>query len=307
MVAVGLTILTTVLYVIGDNQNLFGSTIKIHADFTNVNGLTTGNNVRYVGIDVGTVSNIEIINDSLVRVEMTIESEAKEFIRTNAIANIGTDGLMGNKLVSINAVPGNSPYIKDGVEIKTIAPLDTDAIMRTLSQTNTEMYTIAYNLRSITEKIDGENMVWNLLGDSVIGNNIRSTMKNVDKSSEELKYLITSLREMSGDIERGEGLMGTLLHDTVIMQRVDKTMRNLQVVSDSLGHLTNDIARITEHVKGGKGAAGTILMDEKFDQNLNETIENMKKASKSLEENMEALKHNFLFRRYFKNQKKEDE
>lgn len=304
MVMVGLVLLLAALYMIGDKQNLFGSTIKLRAHFSNVNGLTVGNNVRYVGIDVGTVSDIQIINDSSVMVEMTIEAGAMEYIRKNAIASIGTDGLMGNKLVNISSVPGTAAYIKEGDILETRIPLDTDEIMRTLSSTNDDMYQIAENLKSITTKIEQDNMIWNLLGDSAIARNIRSTMANIDQSSKELVGLTRSFNQITKDVQSGEGLLGTVLYDSSLVVKINSTLNNLQGVSDSLVRLSSDISDITKHVKRGEGAAGKMLMDEKTDQDLTETMENLKKSSVLLNENLEALKRSLLFRRYFRKQEK---
>ena len=102
-VLAGTAFLIVALYFIGNKQNLFGSTFKISAQFNNVNGLMIGNNVRFSGIDVGTVESVEIINDSMVNVVMIIEKDVQKFIRKNAVASVGTDGLMGNKLVNINS------------------------------------------------------------------------------------------------------------------------------------------------------------------------------------------------------------
>lgn len=306
MVIVGLTLLIAAMYLIGDKQNLFGSTIKIKAKFSNVNGLTVGNNVRYVGIDVGTVSDIYIMNDSLVSVEMTVESEAIEYIRTNAIASIGTDGLMGNKLVNIHSTEGESPYIKEGDILETIAPIDTDEVMRTLSETNDDMHMIAVNLKSITEKIEGENMIWKMLGDSIISNNIKNTMKNIEATSSELAYFTQTFRNITNDIQSGKGLVGSLLYDSTLFKKMDNTFTNIQNVSDSVSQLTTDISTISGKVKKGEGAAGTLLMNEDFEDDLTETVKNMKNASQALEENLEALKHNILFRRYFKKKQKKE-
>lgn len=302
----GVLFFITGLYLIGDKQNLFGSTIQVKANFSNVNGLNRGNNVRYAGIDVGTVNNVQIMNDSMVLVEMTIESEATSFIRTNAIASIGTDGLMGNKLVNINSVPGDASYIQEGDILESIAPLDADRIMRTLSQTNEDMYLIAENLKKITDKIEQENMVWNLLADSAISKNIKNTMKNIEYTTSDLTNLTQSFKNVVEDIQTGKGMVGALLYDTVLINKMDDTFSNIQEVSDSLARLTNDISDIANQVKKGEGAIGKVLSDEQFNDDLSETVTNMKNASHMLEENLEALKHNVLFRRYFKKKEKEE-
>lgn len=74
-IATGTVLLVAALYLIGNKQNLFGSTFKISAQFKNVNGLMSGNNVRFGGIDIGTVKSVEIISDSSVNVVMIINNK----------------------------------------------------------------------------------------------------------------------------------------------------------------------------------------------------------------------------------------
>src|SRR3989344_5478928 len=108
-----------VLYMIGSKRNLFSSNILISAKFYNADGLMSGNSVRFAGINIGTVKNVEIINDTTVLVQMVIESNVTTHIKKNSIASIGTDGLMGNKLVNIGSVNEAAETIEEGDELKT--------------------------------------------------------------------------------------------------------------------------------------------------------------------------------------------
>ena len=129
-VMAGLVFLIFSLYMIGRNRSLFGSTFTITASFSNVNGLVPGNNVRYSGIDVGTVDRIQLINDTVVHVSMLLDQDVRQHIRQNAIASIGTDGLMGNKIISIKSQPGDAPIITDGGFIQSRIPVETDAMLQ---------------------------------------------------------------------------------------------------------------------------------------------------------------------------------
>ena len=101
-VIAGSLLLILGLYMIGKNKNIFGRTITITAYFDNISGLQPGNNVRYSGIDIGTVDGVRILNDSTIEVSMNIKDEMVEIVRMNSFASIGTDGLMGNKLINID-------------------------------------------------------------------------------------------------------------------------------------------------------------------------------------------------------------
>ena len=74
-VAGGLTLFVLAIFVIGKQKNLFNPVFKLTSTFYNVSGLQVGNNIRFSGINVGTVDNISIINDSTVKVDMLIKKD----------------------------------------------------------------------------------------------------------------------------------------------------------------------------------------------------------------------------------------
>ena len=124
-VIIGTLFFVASMYFIGDKQNLFGSTFKIKSIFNNVNGLQKGNNVRFLGIDVGTVNKIEIINDTSILVTMIIKEESRAFIKKNSISTIGTDGLMGNKLINITPKNSSSQVVNEGDTLVTLSEIIT--------------------------------------------------------------------------------------------------------------------------------------------------------------------------------------
>src|SRR5688572_13073658 len=124
-VTVGVLILVISLYFIGSKKNMFGDTFTLYAIFNDVNGLKKGNNVRYGGIEIGIVENISVINDTSIRVEMKLESDMKHVIRKNSTAAVGTDGLMGDKLININAGNVTSAVVEDGGQIYSMPIIDT--------------------------------------------------------------------------------------------------------------------------------------------------------------------------------------
>ena len=67
----GTLVLAVALYLLGSKRNLFSSTITVEATFHQVSGLRPGNNVRYMGINVGTVEKIIIASDTCQEEAMT--------------------------------------------------------------------------------------------------------------------------------------------------------------------------------------------------------------------------------------------
>ena len=98
-IVAGLVLLVLGLYFIGKQKNLFVSVFPIKAVFNNVSGLKVGNNVRFGGIAVGTVDGIQLLTDTSVEVNMNIKSEVRKFIKRDASASIGSDGLVGDRVV----------------------------------------------------------------------------------------------------------------------------------------------------------------------------------------------------------------
>ena len=208
-VAGGLALFVLAIFIIGKQKNLFNPVYTLHTTFYNVSGLQIGNNIRFSGINIGTVDNITIINDSTVRVDMSIKKEVMKFIKKDSEVAIGSEGLIGDRLIIITQGSSNAPLAQDGQQLTSKEPVETDTIMASLQVTAGNAEVISQQLAEIMTKING-----------------------------------------------GEGTLGRLIQDTTIAE------------------------------------------------NLNQTIVNLKKSSKGLGENMEAAKHNFLLRGYFKKKEK---
>jgi phospholipid/cholesterol/gamma-HCH transport system substrate-binding protein len=303
-VIVGTTLLITALYIIGSKQNLFGSTFKISAQFNDVNGLMKGNNVRFAGINVGTVESVNIITDTSVNVIMIIENNAQQYIKKNALASVGTDGLMGNKLVNINSVNAESPIIDENDVLQSLKPVEMDQMVRTLDVTNENIKVISSNLRNITDKINSKNSLWNLLMDTIVAENIKTAVVNIKLMSNQGLYITGDLKGITDGIKKGKGTIGALVTDTIISSSIKQTVVKLQRISDSAAIVTGDISHIIRKLNQGKGSAGILLNDTNLIYNLNKGVKSIDKGAITLNEDLEALKHTWPLKKYFKKQSK---
>jgi phospholipid/cholesterol/gamma-HCH transport system substrate-binding protein len=303
-VLVGTAFLIGSLYIIGNKQNLFGDTFRISAQFKNVNGLMVGNNVRYSGIDVGTVEAIEIINDSSVNVVMVIEENIRKYIKKNALAAIGTDGLMGNKLVNINSVKQVARGIEEGDVLASVQPIEQDEMIRTLNSTNENMKAITGNLRTITERINSKNTLWSLLMDTNIASNVKASIVNIKIASKQSAILTGNIRNITENLQNGKGTLGALIVDTTISGKLKQVVVRFEKVSDSVAIITGNVSQVVNGIQNGKGSVGILLKDTMFVHDLNESMNNINKGSVLLNEDLEALRHSWLFRKYFRKQEK---
>ena len=168
--------------------------------------------MRFSGINVGTVDQIKIINDSTVQVALLIKKDVQKFIKEDSEAGIGSEGIIGDKVVIISQGGNSNKVIKEGQLIASTEPVETDAIME-----------------------------------------------------------------------------------------------SLQITADNAAIASEEVAEILAKVNDGKGSLGKLINDDSMAKDLDATMTNLKTSTKKLDENMEAAKHNFLLRGYFKKKEKAKE
>src|SRR5579864_5936362 len=183
-IVVGLVLLVFGLFFIGKQKNLFVSVFQIKAVFNNVSGLKVGNNIRFGGITVGTVDGIQLITDTSVLVNMNIKSEVRKFIKQDATASIGSDGLVGDRVVLISPGSMNREPVKDNEILVSHTPVETEQILAGLKTSADNAAIITQQLSEVAYKINhGRGIISRLLGDSSLGNNLNATMVNLKKGT----------------------------------------------------------------------------------------------------------------------------
>lgn len=186
-VAGGLAIFVLAIFIIGRQKNLFNPVFKLTTTFYNVSGLQVGNNIRFSGINVGTVDNIVIINDSTVRVDMLVRKEVHQFIKSDCQVTIGSEGIIGDRLLVITQGSTDAPLAKEGQKLISTEPVETDAIMASLEVTAANAEVISEQLADIMSYINsGRGTLGRLIKDTAIAENLNQTMVNLKTSSKGL-------------------------------------------------------------------------------------------------------------------------
>ena len=192
-VSVGIAVFIIAIYFIGARQQLFRSTFHVSGVFKDVSGLQPGNNVRLSGINVGTVEDISIVSDTSIRVEILVDESTRRFIKKDAVAGIGSEGLMGNKVIILNPGTGGKKEIEDNDTVQTIQPISMDDIMVSLKSTIDNTSTITTSLSKITNNIQsGKGTIGRLLMDQSMARNFDSSIVNLKQGSEGLRNLVDS-------------------------------------------------------------------------------------------------------------------
>jgi phospholipid/cholesterol/gamma-HCH transport system substrate-binding protein len=303
-VLAGLIFLILLMYMIGKNKNMFGSNYMLKARFQNVQGLVAGNNVRFSGIQAGTVKKIAILNDTVIEVTMLMEKRMQTIIRQNAIASIGSEGLVGNKVVNI--VPGKYPaaLAAEGDILPTKKTVDTDEIIQTLNKTSDDIAIITSEIKTILQHINSSTGILTLLDDKSIPGNIKASLANILTATDKASRFTANLNNILADIKNGKGSLGALISDTAISMNLNAAILKLKAVGNETDTLAQEINRmvtgIQQDINSGKGTVNALLKDSLMVIKLNSSLDNIQKGTDGFNQNMEALKHNFLLRGYFR-------
>lgn len=308
-VVTGTVLFIVGVYLIGQRQNMFKKTFTISAYFQNVNGLQNGNNVRYSGIDIGTVKDITMINDSTIKVDMNIDEKIISHIKKDAIATIGSDGLVGNMI--LNIVPGNghSDVISNGDTIESFSKIGADDILSTLSVSSENAAILTSDLVKITSAmINGKGTIGLLLNDTIMAKDLKQSVTNLKMASKSATNTINELNSIVLSLKTNdETVLGMLMNDTISGEKLKNIVNHLETSSIEIENvLTNINATVSDFNSSDEGAYNYILKDTSLVNSLKSTLKNINEGTDKFNQNMEALKHNFLTRGYFRKLEREE-
>lgn len=308
-VLAGLLFLVLILYMIGKNQSLFGSSFTLKARFQNVQGLRPGNNIRFGGIQAGTVKSIDILNDTLIEVRMFVNKKMKRFIHKSAIASIGTEGLMGNKVINITSARDDAPLVEDGDILPSRKAFDTDEMLETLARTNKDIGVVADEMKTAIQRINNSTAAWKILNDNSLPENIRRSFASLRSATAKANEMANTLNTLVTDVKNGKGSLGALLTDTSFAKRLDEAVEKIKSVGDDADNLAAELNRATQNIKNeitnGKGPVTAFLKDSSMVNSINKSLYNIQKGTDGFNQIVEAMKQSFLLRGYFRKLEKQ--
>lgn len=303
-IIVGTVIFIAAIYFIGSKQLFFSKTKQLHAVFNDAGGLQIGNNVRYSGINIGTVREIKIISDTSICISMHINDESFTHIKKSAVASIGSDGLVGNMVVNILPAKGNNVFVESGDTIATIRKIRTNDLINTLSISNNNAALITADLLKITHEITkGQGTLGLLLNDTTMANDLKQTLFYLKMTSKETSQTIKKLNALVTSLDSKNNVVG-VIKDTAVANKMKSIVVNLEKSSSEINEVVSNLNGTITNMKEGKGAINYLSNNPDLVRKIDSTMININSASLLLNQNLEALKHNFLLRGYFKKQEK---
>lgn len=285
-VFLGTVLIVLSIFLVGNKDSLFSKNIMVRTYFENIEGLKTGASVRLNGLTIGSVSDIELKNSTTNRVEVTmrIKEEVIQYVRLDSEASIETEGMIGSKLVSIS--PGTETYavVKDNGVIMAKDPINMTQILSETQEIMKYMKDLTKEFSQTLAQVNsGEGTMGRIINDDEL---YFATVKIVESADTSLKVMVDKLDRMTNFIvDLGSGVGD-------IVKNVDSA--------------AIDLRNLISKVENGEGALGALISDKSaYDSiqvviaNLTKTTDAAREGGEAFAENMEALKHNWLFKKYF--------
>lgn len=334
-IAGGVVLFILIIYLIGSKQNMFSTNVKVSTVFADVVGLRQGANVRFTGIDVGAVSRLTIQSDSSVLVEMAIDRKVTPFIKKNSIATIGSQGLMGAKLIVLLPGSPDQESIQPGDILPSVPPIEADDILREIQISSERISVVSGNLIDITNKMSrGEGIFGKIFTDTTFASNLAQTSENLrvlsdrisrgegflgklladpefaadlDSTAAYIAGISANLEGMTDKVNRGEGVLGKMFTDTAFTVNLYEASENLNSSTQNLEEVTSNLIVLTETMNTGQGAFNKMLVDSTFADSLDVALRNLNSTLIEVRKASEALQHSGMVRAFSKKSKKKAE
>ncbi len=279
-VAVGLLVMGLLVFVIGEERNMFQSHATLHTSFVNTGGLRTGSPVRMGGVTVGAVTSVRFGTspaDTRLHVDFEITRVALARIRRNSRAEIASKGLLGDKALDITIGDPAQPPVADG---ETITGVNEDAIADAVRnagailnranglldnlvavttplsnpQLTADVTALVHDLRVIGDQVaTGNGTVGRMLRDPAMAEDIRATIHSARGAAASAERASGQVEALARDARTRPGLIHALVYD-------ERGGRAIGQLGDAAGEL----ATITRDVRTGNGGLHQIIYGQEL-------------------------------------------
>jgi phospholipid/cholesterol/gamma-HCH transport system substrate-binding protein len=299
-VLAAMAILIVTILIVGKKNDSFTKSIVVKATFNDVNGLGKGNNVWFEGVKIGTVKDVVFAGKG-VEVSFTIDDSALPHIYADSKAKLGSDGLIGNKIVVIYGGSSTTSTVKAGHIFRVEKAAGTEEIMNTLQASNKNLLVITENFKAIsTDMASGKGNIGKLLKDETLINTLQATVIDLQKAGSNAETLTANLSAYSNKLKNKGSLANELVTDTTFFEALKSTALHLKKTTITASQIADNLKIATLALKDTSGPVGVLLNDRQAAANLKNTTFNLQSSTHKLDETMEALQHNFLVRGFFK-------
>lgn len=240
-VLAGLAAVGGVVFMIGEERQLFKRKIPYQAAFANVQGLSPGSPVRMGGVDIGRVTKVGYTpdpNDRKIHVSISVMSDQAARIKADSVAEIESKGLLGDKMITITIGTASKSSLPEGSQILSEEAEDMTAMMSKLGTISVKVEKVVENLERTSASLSDEQL------------------------HKDLKGAVSSLSNVLRSVDQREGYVGRVMSDPQEAERISQLVRNLEHVSGELGRTSSSVNQVLERVKTGPGLVHEVIYGE---------------------------------------------
>lgn len=298
-------ILVLGIFTLGGQQKTFVKSIHLSAVFNDVAGLKKGNNIWFSGVKVGTISSIHFTGVAQVDVKMDVDQSVQSYIHRNAGVKLSSDGLIGNKIIVIEPGSPNAPMVENGDVLQVENSLSTDDIMKTLQKNNENLLAITTDFKKLSSQIvQGKGLVGSLMADSTLAIRFKNIVGNLQSTTSSTATMAGQLNKFSNKMNTKGGLADKLLTDTATFRQLQLAITQLKHATDNASTLTENLNRASNKLNTTDNVLGVLLNDPKQAAQMKGTLNYLNQSSIKLNDDLEAVQHNFLLKGFFKKKAK---
>ena len=294
----GLLLFAVGLFMIGDRRLLFADRFEVEADFGNVTGIAIGTGVRLAGFDAGEVLGVEIPLNPGERflVRMRVREDLRALVRTDSVAAVLTDGLLGSVFIQIRSGSADAPVVDDGGRIRGVDAVEIADLIeegrdtfRTVAgeflglrtQMSDTLGDLGATIETTTELVTG------------IGEDVRTITGASAQLMEDARTVLADTRSVVADLAAGDGTVGRLLGDDALYTHLVGTVQETEATMHAVRRSAERVEQAIDRFGGPDSETVRMLAD------AGEAVAHARDAMSDLAENTEALKRNWLFSRFF--------
>lgn len=283
-----LAIFITIIYLIGSKDNLFKTKTTITTSFNDIRGVVVGNNVRFSGINVGKVSDINVVSDKEVVLELSIVKEYARFIYKDALVEINQDGLMGSKLINITSGHSSAGKIEEGTHLKGKEGIDIENMLYEVHDILVEAGDAVASLKSIAGKIDsGEGDLAKLVNDDVLSTELTAT-------SRQLNTTLATVEQITKNMTTGEGDIARLINSNELTSQAHQLLGNLNEAVEKTHRVAENLETTSRQINYGEGAVNLLLNNKNTAQNIDTTILKLQNSLNEFDKTARAVQNSWL-------------
>lgn len=300
LVTVALLLFLIAIYLIGSKNNLFNSTTIVKCSFRDIRGIIVGNNVRFSGINVGNVKNIELVSDSSVILDLSIKDDYTKFIYKNSVAEISQEGVMGDKLITISSGTPESGPIKEGDFLRAKEGIDIESMLVDTREILYQARDAVNSLKSVAQKINEGK------GDLGIMINDNSITTKLNATTERLNSTLTNVNQITDKINKGQGDLGKLINNDNITTETTQILNSLKQTGQKADNVVSAFEITANAINQGDGVAYKFIHDKKMSLRMDTTVTKVNSGVDQFILTAKAIEDSWLIRLFTKKKKNKE-